>query len=88
MTEPENKKKEKKPKTSQKEPVVEKGPWISMKSALRIITAVSILMAALTAWRVIPVMGWGSGLLYGLLFGALIWVVFFVMQIFFRWLRQ
>ncbi|MCL4560050.1 MAG: hypothetical protein M1281_05490 [Chloroflexi bacterium] len=88
MTEPENKKKEKQPKTSPKNPVVERGPWISMKSALRIITAVSILMAALTAWSVVPVKGWGQGILYGLLFGVLIWVVFFVMQVFFRWLRR
>jgi len=59
-------------------------PWISMKTGVRAIAVVSILMAGLVAYEVIPTKGWGQGILYGLLFAAMIWVVFFIMQIFFR----
>jgi hypothetical protein len=62
-------------------------PWISMKTGLRAITAVSILMAGLVAYQVIPIKGWVQGILYGLLFGAMIWAVFFIMQIFFRMIK-
>lgn len=66
----------KKPK-EQKE---EKGlfqPWITMRSGLRIIAITSVAMAVLTAWQVIPSKGWVEGILWGLLFGALIWAIFF-----------
>jgi hypothetical protein len=72
---------------SQQEPNGRK-PWISMKTALRIITAASIVMFILTAVQTVPALGWVEGLLYALLFGVLVWVVFFVTQLFFRWLRH
>ena len=52
-------------------------PWISMRSGLKIMTVTSIGLAALTAWQVIPSRGWLEGILWGLLFGALVWAVFF-----------
>lgn len=52
-------------------------PWISMRSGLKIIAFTSIAMAALTAWQVIPSKGWLEGIFWGLLFGALIWAIFF-----------
>ena len=62
--------------------------WISMKTALRVITAASIVMFILTAIQTVPALGWVMGLLYALLFGALVWVVFLITQVFFRWLRR
>lgn len=52
-------------------------PWISMRSGIKIIVITSIAMAVLTAWQVIPSKGWVAGILWGLLFGALIWAIFF-----------
>jgi hypothetical protein len=52
-------------------------PWISMRSGVRIIALTSVVMAVLTAWQVIPSKGWLEGILWGLLFGAFIWVIFF-----------
>jgi hypothetical protein len=63
-------------------------PWISMRRGLIIITLTSIGMAVLTAWEVVPVKGWMEGILWGLLFGALIWVIFFGMIFFNRFMRR
>jgi uncharacterized membrane protein len=52
-------------------------PWISMRSGIKIIAFTSIVMAVLTAWQVIPSKGWLEGILWGLLFGVLIWAIFF-----------
>ena len=72
--------KKKKNTQKPKEQDIEKSlhqPWISMKSGLKIIVVTSIAMAVLTAWQVIPSKGWLEGILWGLLFGALIWAIFF-----------
>ena len=52
-------------------------PWISMHSGIKIIAFTSIAMAVLTASQVIPSKGWLEGILWGLLFGVLIWAIFF-----------
>jgi hypothetical protein len=52
-------------------------PWISMRKGLIIIAITSVVMAILTAWQVVPIKGWLEGILWGLLFGALIWAIFF-----------
>jgi len=48
-----------------------------MRSGMIVIAITSVAMAALTAWQVIPSRGWLEGILWGLLFGALIWAIFF-----------
>jgi hypothetical protein len=63
-------------------------PWISMRSGIIIIAITSLGMAVLTAIQVIPVKGWVEGLLWSLLFGALIWVVFFGMNFINRFFRR
>ncbi|MGA7194398.1 MAG: hypothetical protein WBW94_12280 [Anaerolineales bacterium] len=78
---------------AQKENTVKKSdpfsqPWISMRRALIVITLTSIGMAVLTAWEVIPVKGWIEGILWGLLFGVLIWIIFFGMIYFNRFIRR
>ena len=48
-----------------------------MRKGLIIMAITSVAMAVLTAWQVIPSRGWVEGILWGLLFGAFIWVIFF-----------
>lgn len=50
--------------------------WISMRSGLRAMTIVSLLLAAVTGYTTIPALGWGEGLLWSLGFGVSIWLVF------------
>lgn len=48
-----------------------------MRRGLIIMTITSIAMAILTASQVIPSRGWLEGILWGLLFGGFIWLIFF-----------
>jgi len=80
--------KTKKENTAKKSGSLPAEPWISMRRGLIIITITSIAMAVLTAWEVIPIKGWMEGILWGLLFGALIWVIFFGMIFFNRFIRR
>lgn len=84
-------KKKKKNRQKPNEQSVEKGlnqPWISMRTGLKIIAVTSIAMAVLTAWQVIPSKGWLEGILWGLLFGAMIWAIFFGNILITRFLRR
>jgi len=69
-------KKSKKPK-DQKEVKPSSQPWISMHSGMITMSFTSIVLAVFIAWQVIPSRGWLEGILWGLLFGALIWAIFF-----------
>ncbi len=51
-------------------------PWIPMKAGRRIIWAVSIALAIFIAWQVTPVKGLAQGILWGLIFGGMIWLIF------------
>ncbi len=64
------------------------GPWITMQSGIIIITIASIGMAVLTAIQVIPIKGWLEGILWGLLYGGLIWAIFFGFMFINRFLRR
>lgn len=66
-------------KQSNQENKLRKEPWISMRSGIIIIAITSIGMTVLTALQAVPAMGWGEGLLWSILFGAAIWVIFFGM---------
>ena len=59
-----------------------------MRNGTMIITFTSIGMAVLTASQVIPIKGWLEGILWGLLFGGLIWVIFFGMIFINRFLKR
>jgi hypothetical protein len=52
------------------------GAWIQMKTGLILISILSIGMAVLTAWQSIPVKGWFEGILWGVIFGGSIWIIF------------
>ena len=83
------KKKKNKPKRNEQD--IQKAlnqPWISMRSGVKIIAITSLGMTVLTAWQAIPSKGWLEGILWGLLFGALIWAVFFGNILINRFLRR
>lgn len=63
----------KKPNKSKVDP---NSPWIKMKTGLIVITIVSIGMAIFMGWPAYQAMG-AEGILWGLGFGAAIWVIFF-----------
>lgn len=63
-------------------------PWISMRSGIIIISITSIVMAVLTAIQAIPIKGSVEGILWGVGFGAFIWVLFFGMVFINRLLRR
>jgi hypothetical protein len=63
-------------------------PRISYKNALILITFCSLAMAGLTIFQYGPAIGWIQAILYGLLYGVLLWGVFFIALFFFRWLRK
>jgi len=63
-------------------------PWISMRRGMIIIAITSVAMAVLTASQVIPSKGWMEGILWGLLFGVLIWAIFFGNILLNRFLRK
>jgi hypothetical protein len=63
-------------------------PWISMRKGMIVIAITSVAMAVLTASQVIPSRGWLEGILWGLLFGAFIWAIFFGNILINRFLRR
>jgi len=80
--------KKSKKKKAQKEQINLNRPWISMRSGLKIIAITSVVMAVLTAWQAVPSRGWVEGILWGFLFGALIWAIFFGNILINRFLRR
>ena len=82
MSKKSKKKKEAKPNLASSQ------PWISMNSGMKIIAFTSIALAALTAWQVIPSRGWLEGILWGILFGGFIWLIFFGNILLTRFLRK
>ena len=59
-----------------------------MRSGIITIAITSVILAVLIAWQVIPSRGWLEGILWGLLFAALIWAVFFGNLLINRFLRK
>lgn len=48
-----------------------------MRSGMITMAITSVALAVFIAWQVIPSRGWLEGILWGLLFAALIWGIFF-----------
>jgi uncharacterized membrane protein len=63
-------------------------PWISMRSGVIIIAITSIGLTVLTAIQAVPALGWVEGLFWSILFGAMIWVIFFGMNFINRFFRR
>jgi uncharacterized membrane-anchored protein len=63
-------------------------PWISMRSAIIIITVVSIGQGIVTSYNAIQTKGLVEGILWGLLFGGSIWVIFLGLLLFNKFIRR
>ena len=64
------------------------GPWISMRTGLIVIAITSIFMAVLTTVQVWDTKPHLEAVFWGIVFGALIWAVFFGMLFFNRLLGR
>ena len=88
MTKYARKKRQKEEQKQEMAQIFKPQPWISMKSGVKVIWVASIVMAVLTAWQVIPQRGIWEGILWGLVFGALIWLIFWGYYLFNRFMRR
>jgi hypothetical protein len=71
-----NKNKTKKQKKTEKDVSINQ-PWVSMRGGMIIMAITSIALAVLVASQAIPSTGWLEGIFWGLLFGGMIWAIFF-----------
>ena len=62
--------------------------WIPARTGMALIAFCSMVMVVFTSWQLIPVLGWFEGLKYALFYGAMIWVVFFAMKLFYRFTQR
>ena len=63
-------------------------PWIKKRTGYIVIAVVSIALGAMTAAQIIMGSGdWGHGILWGVIFAAMVWLVFFGMAWFQTMLR-
>jgi len=76
------------PQKTKEQPSLKSEPWISMRSGIIIISFTSLGMTILTALQAVPARGWVEGLLWSLLFGALIWAIFFGLIMVNRFLKR
>jgi hypothetical protein len=52
-------------------------PWVSMRGGIILMAIVSVALAIFIASQVIPSTGWLEGIGWGLLFGGMLWAIFF-----------
>jgi predicted cobalt transporter CbtA len=78
------KKKEKKPEIK-----FERKPWIEKTKGLQLIGGVSLVLAVLVAYQIIRGSGdWGQGILWGLIFGGSVFLVYFGMNAFHNLMKK
>jgi len=78
------KKKEKTPEVK-----FERKPWIEKAKGLRLIAIISLVLAVLVAYQIIRGSGeWGQGILWGLLFGGSVFLVYFGMNAFHKMINK
>jgi hypothetical protein len=63
-------------------------PWIKKRTGIILISITSVFMAVTTAWEAIPVKGLWEGIMWGLIYGAFIWVIFYGFLFINRQLRK
>lgn len=71
-------------------PELKGSAWIPYRTGIIIIAILSIGMALMTAYQAVTEFGmtWGDGLLRGLLFGGMLWLIFFGFILFNRFLGR
>lgn len=63
-------------------------PWIPLRAGLIMMAVLSLAFAGYIAWQVYPTEGLLNSILYGLLFGGSLWVVFLGFTLFNRFFRR
>lgn len=62
--------------------------WISMRTGMIAISIVSLGMFAWTAYQFIPALGIWEGILWAIIAGGSLWLIFLVMLLFHRFMRR
>ena len=71
------------------EEVFERKPWIDKVKGMRVIIFAAIGLAVLVAYQIIQGSGdWGQGILWGLIFGGSVFLVYFGMMAFHKWVNK
>ena len=71
------------------EEVFERKPWIQKARGMQVIIIAAILLAVLVAYQIIQGSGdWGQGILWGLIFGGSVFLVYFGMMAFHKWVNK
>jgi len=79
----------KKNKEKQPEVKFERKPWIERTKGMRVIILVSLGLAVLVAYQIIRGSGdWGQGILWGLIFGVSVFLIYFGMNAFHKMMNK
>ena len=79
----------KKSKEKKPEEKLERKPWIEKTSGFQIIIFAGLLLAILVAYQIIRGSGdWGQGILWGLIFGGSVFLVYFGMNAFHKLMNK
>lgn len=71
------------------EEIFERKPWIEKTKGMRVIFIAAIALSVLVAYQIIQGSGnWGQGILWGLIFGGSVFLVYFGMMAFHRWVNK
>jgi sterol desaturase/sphingolipid hydroxylase (fatty acid hydroxylase superfamily) len=62
--------------------------WIPFQTGVIVIAVVSVALGVFTAWQAIPIKGPVEGVLWGVVFGGSIWLIFFGNYLFHRLARR
>ncbi|HEY9121969.1 MAG TPA: hypothetical protein VIM80_03145 [Brevefilum sp.] len=67
----------------------ERKPWIEKAKGMRVIILASLGLAVLVAYQIIRGSGdWGQGILWGLIFGVSVFLVYFGMNAFHKMMNK
>ncbi len=79
----------KKSKENKPEEKFERKPWIEKTSGMQIIGFAGLILAVLVASQIIRGSGdWGQGILWGVIFGGSVFLVYFGMNAFHRFMNR
>ena len=79
----------KKEQENNSEEIFERKPWIEKAKGMRVIIIAGLALAVLVAYQIIQGSGnWGQGILWGLIFGGSVFLVYFGMMAFHKWVNK
>jgi len=79
----------KKNKENDQEINIERQPWIQKTRGLQVIVLAGLLLGVLVAYQIIRGSGdWGQGILWGFIFGGSVFLVYFGMNAFHKFMGK